>query len=502
MGKGGELEASRQSSSWRDRIISADELEEKSGLDECWVAYKGDVYDATHWLSKHPGGARIILNVAGSDCTAVMTTMHAPDVLEKSMKRMRRVGKVELTSFPPSVDRKNQIEQDFNDLEKRLIRDGWYAPSSSAYVFQVIRVISFIVCAVSLCLWGGQSNVPTSVVSQAGVFVGAVLLGLYFQNVAFLGHDAGHGSITGKFSSDMFVGIFVGNLASGIGMGWWKSTHHVHHGATNSLNDDPDIQHLPLLCVEDRMTENRWSTYHGRYMPFDVLVSRIVPFQHLYYYPLMAVARVNLYVQTLIHLARTCPYVPTRPSVSKQIEAKSEERIPWPKASPLQWNLEVLGLTVFYSAFVAFLSSLRPDAAVMTFLVSHVVAGVLHVQICLSHLTMDFCTDGSGKGARTVEGDFIGFQEWQAQSTMDIACPTWMDWFHGGLQFQLEHHMFPRLPRYKLRQLMPLVDEILHKHGIQPVRKTFFEANRIMIKQLRDSGRRAGLQMTHPKKSD
>ena len=240
------------------------------------------------------------------------------------------------------------------------------------------------------------------------------------------------------------------------------------------------------------MADNRWSTYHGRYMPFDKFVSRIVPFQHLYFYPLMAVARVNLYVQTLIHLARTCPYIPNGQVVSKPNEGKCEEHIPWPKASPLQWNLEVLGLAIFYTVLGAFLSSLRPGAALTTFLVSHVVAGILHVQICLSHFTMDFCTDGSGKGALTA--DFSGFQEWQARSTMDIACPTWMDWFHGGLQFQLEHHMFPRLPRYKLRQLMPLVDEILLKYGIKPVRMSFLEGNRIMLKHLRDSGRRVSYQ--------
>ena len=41
----------------------------------------------------------------------------------------------------------------------------------------------------------------------------------------------------------------------------------------------------------------------------------------------------------------------------------------------------------------------------------------------------------------------------QLNGTMDIDCPAWMDWFHGGLQFQTEHHLFPRWPRHKLRQL-------------------------------------------------
>ena len=36
---------------------------------------------------------------------------------------------------------------------------------------------------------------------------------------------------------------------------------------------------------------------------------------------------------------------------------------------------------------------------------------------------------------------------------MDWSCPPWMDWFHGGLQFQIEHHIFPRAPRHRLRAI-------------------------------------------------
>ena len=35
--------------------------------------------------------------------------------------------------------------------------------------------------------------------------------------------------------------------------------------------------------------------------------------------------------------------------------------------------------------------------------------------------------------------------------TLNVDCPTWMDWFHGGLQFQSEHHLFPKIPRHNLR---------------------------------------------------
>jgi len=39
------------------------------------------------------------------------------------------------------------------------------------------------------------------------------------------------------------------------------------------------------------------------------------------------------------------------------------------------------------------------------------------------------------------------------KTTTDWHCETWMDWFHGGLQFQVAHHLFPKIPRHNLRKV-------------------------------------------------
>lgn len=70
---------------------------------------------------------------------------------------------------------------------------------------------------------------------------------------------------------------------------------------------------------------------------------------------------------------------------------------------------------------------------------------------------------------------------------MDIDCPTWMDWFHGGLQFQTEHHLFPRIPRHNLRQVRPIVKALCEQHGIRYTAMTFFEANVAMMRSLREA---------------
>ncbi|CAN1237518.1 Delta(8)-fatty-acid desaturase 1 [Linum grandiflorum] len=61
-----------------------------------------------------------------------------------------------------------------------------------------------------------------------------------------------------------------------------------------------------------------------------------------------------------------------------------------------------------------------------------------------------------------------------------------MDWFHGGLQFQLEHHLFPRLPRCQLRKVSPVVQDLCKKHNLPYRSYSFFEANVCTIKTLRE----------------
>ncbi|KAG8056474.1 hypothetical protein GUJ93_ZPchr0002g23843 [Zizania palustris] len=75
--------------------------------------------------------------------------------------------------------------------------------------------------------------------------------------------------------------------------------------------------------------------------------------------------------------------------------------------------------------------------------------------------------------------------EKQTAGTLDIQCSAWMDWFHGGLQFQIEHHLFPRLPRCHHRQVALFVHDLCKKHGLPYAAASFWEANVLTWKTLR-----------------
>ena len=61
---------------------------------------------------------------------------------------------------------------------------------------------------------------------------------------------------------DIVIGWLIGNMCNGIGISWWSSTHNVHHCAVNSLECDPDIQHMPILAVTRKYFDSVYSLYH------------------------------------------------------------------------------------------------------------------------------------------------------------------------------------------------------------------------------------------------
>jgi hypothetical protein len=141
------------------------------------------------------------------------------------------------------------------------------------------------------------------------------------------------------------------------------------------------------------------------------LASRfLVGHQHLLYYPVMCVARVNLYVQSILLVCDTTKAVSHRSS-------------------------ECLALAFFYTWY-ALLSSALPSWSVCLwyFAVCHGVAGLVHVQITLSHFSMPVY---EGRGYSSEAGKREHFLRTQFDTSMDVDCPKWLDWLHGGLQFQV-----------------------------------------------------------------
>jgi delta8-fatty-acid desaturase len=353
--------------------------------------------------------------------------------------------------YPPIDDiTQNAITAKYELLHQRVHSEGFYHCRYTAYLKESLRyALLFTLFIVTLrAQW---------------YLTSACFLGFFWQQIMFTAHDAGHCGITSSFIPDTLIGIFIADFCCGLSIGWWKSSHNVHHLVTNSPEHDPDIQNTPLFATCPSQFSDTTSTYYNGFVfRWDAVCEKLLPFQKYAYYPIMAVARFNLYMLGWCHLLS-------------------------PRSKPLgaaAWTrpVEIIGMITFWYTFGYRLVLLTlPDwpTRIAFVLLSHAITMVLHVQITLSHWGMPTCD----------LGDSESFPQKQLRTTLDVACPEWLDWFHGGLQFQAIHHLFPRVPRHNLRRLQPLVVEFCKETGIKYNLLGFLDGNKSVIGRLEDISR-------------
>ncbi|KAJ5531674.1 hypothetical protein N7527_005067 [Penicillium freii] len=352
----------------------------------------------------------------------------------------------DLSKYP----RLDPISQDeviskYRQLDEKLRSEGLYQCPYSSYAVEFIRYLTLFVLFLT-CLHYSYYTLSS------------LFLGLFWHLLSFLVHDAGHLSITHGFHTDTCIGIFVADFIGGLSVGWWKRNHNVHHIATNSPEHDPDIQHMPFFAISPRFFGSLRSTYYDRVMPFDAAARWFIKHQHYLYYPILLMGRFNLY----------------RLAWSYLLDPKQS-----PRKGSAWWHryLEMTGQVFFwywYGYRTLYLSIPTWSSRIAFLFISHMVTAPLHVQLTLSHFAMS-SADG---------GVHESFAQKMVRTTMDVDCPPWLDFIHGGLNYQVVHHLFPRLPRHNLRRAQKYVKEFCEDVGIPYVIFTFTRGNQEVISRL------------------
>ncbi|KAK9135438.1 hypothetical protein Syun_014768 [Stephania yunnanensis] len=414
-------------------FITSDELANHKKAGDLWISIQGKVYDVTNWAERHPGGELPLLNLAGQDVTDTFIAFHPKSAWQHLDQFF--VGYLQDYSI-------SEVSKDYRRLSNEFTRLGLFEKKGHGIFFSLCCMISLFILIFTGVVMSNNSWIH--------VFC-AALLGVLWMQSGFIGHDSGHYNVMLSPGLNKISQILAGNCVTGISIGWWKWTHTAHHIAVNSLDHDPDLQHVPFLAVSSEIFDSLTSCFYGRKMNFDAAARFLVSYQHWTFYPVMAFARINLFAQSFM-LLLSKRHVPNR-------------------------KMELLGMMVFWGWFSLLISYLPNFGERVVFVaVSFAVSGMQHVQFCLNHFSADVYIGGPRAN------DWF---EKQTKGSIDIACSRWMDWFHGGLQFQVEHHLFPRLPRCHLRKISPLVKGLCEKHGLPYTSVSFFDANRKTIATLR-----------------
>ncbi|KAL9603704.1 MAG: hypothetical protein Q9219_001023 [cf. Caloplaca sp. 3 TL-2023] len=484
----------------KEGILTRGQIEGMIADGQTIIIVDGKVLKVDAWLQYHPGGEKTIRHVVGRDATDEVTgennspprspifdgpeqqflrsrRAHGPIALHESSSvsslsstatsepsgtpklslmdaRTQKEIDLDLDKYPP-LDPATQadIVCRYRQLDRVIHAEGLYQCRYSDYMIEICRyALLFSLSLLFLQLgWYGVSG---------------LCLGLFWHQLVFTAHDAGHMGITHHFVWDTVIGIVVADFLGGLSLGWWKKSHNVHHIVTNSPEHDPDIEHIPLFAVSHRFFESLRSTYHDRIMTYDCVAKFAVRYQHLLYYPLLMLGRFNLYILSWDFLLR----------------GRGPRRgIAW-------WHrwFEIAGNVFFWIWFgygIVYRSIPDARSRFIFIMISHMVTGPLHVQITLSHFAMSTADLGIHES----------FPQKMLRTTMDVDCPPWLDFVHGGLQFQAIHHLYPRIPRHNLRRTQKLVQGFCDEVGIPYALYGFVDGNKQVVGRLADIARQAAI---------
>jgi fatty acid desaturase len=247
----------------------------------------------------------------------------------------------------------------------------------------------------------------------------AVFLAVMFTQVAFLGHDAGHRQICASRRVSYILGIVLGNLGIGLSFGWWVAKHNRHHANPNTEDADPDIMLRALA-----MTPGQAAASRG--------VPRMVYRRQAFlFFPMLAGEAFSVHAASIRALS-------SRASRHRPAEAAL-------LAAHLAAYLTVVFLV------------LSPVKAVVFIVIQQGLFGV--------YLGASFAPNHKGMPVLRQQ-DNHDFLRRQVLTSRNIRGGWLTDLALGGLNYQIEHHLFPSMPRPNLRKSQPLIQEFCQQHAL------------------------------------
>lgn len=247
----------------------------------------------------------------------------------------------------------------------------------------------------------------------------AVFLAVMFTQVGFLGHDAGHRQICTSWRRSYLLGVLMGNLGVGLSFGWWVAKHNRHHAHPNTEGADPDIMMRALAMTPGQAVASRG-------------LSRILfRCQGFLFFPMLLGEAFSVHVASI-------RAVSSRDRRNRLAEAGL-------LAAHFAAYLTVVFLVV------------SPLKAVVFIVVQQGLFGV--------YLGASFAPNHKGMPIlrRQDEHDFL---RRQVLTSRNIRGNWFTDLVLGGLNYQIEHHLFPSMPRPSLRRSQPLIREFCRQHDL------------------------------------
>jgi fatty acid desaturase len=336
---------------------------------------------------------------------------------------------MKLAPAPPALRRGSE----YSELSRQIKEAGLLERRSGYYIWKITLTIGLLAGGWTAFAVVGNSWWQLAV---------AVLLAAVFTQIGFLGHDAGHRQVFATRRANYVAGILLGNLSIGLSYGWWVDKHNRHHAHPNTEDADPDIAIGALAFSPAQARAAK---------PLARLIFR---YQAYLFFPLLLLEAANLHVASIRALTSR-------------------------GARPQFWERALITVHALGYLTAVFLV-LSPVKAVVFIIVQQGLFGL--------YLGCSFAPNHKGMPILSA-GDQSDFLRRQVLTSRNVRGGWLTDFALGGLNYQIEHHLFPSMPRPNLSRSQALIEAFCQQRGVPYCQSSLTDSYAQALRYLHAVGR-------------
>lgn len=311
--------------------------------------------------------------------------------------------------------------QSYADLKRMIVEKGLLEKQPGFLTYKIILTLVML-------------SVSIAILFLTDIFwvqlLNAVYLAFVFGQIGFIAHDTGHRQGFHTTQQNDFFGLLHGNLLVGMSYGWWMDKHNQHHAQPNREDTDPDIA-IPVIAFSEK------AALEKRGIP-----RFIVKYQKFFFLPLLMFEAYSLHVGSIIFL----------------IKKKT-------------WKYRRIEIFLFALHIIGFFTLIFSALGAWQGLV------FLFVQQAFFGLYMASVFAPNHKGMLVVGKDeAMDFLRLQVLTARNVKAHPVTDFWYGGLNYQVEHHLFPSMARNQLREAQAIIRKFCEDRQISYYETSIFNS--------------------------
>ncbi len=323
---------------------------------------------------------------------------------------------------------------EYAELKQLIKKKGLLEKQPHFYTYKILSIVGLLALSIAFLLLVNNFWLQ---------LLNAAFLAFVFGQIGFLGHDGGHRQIFNKTWKNDIVTLLQGNFLVGMSYSWWNDKHNAHHSHPNEVDMDPDIA-IPAISFTKEQALGKRNGFRF-----------LAKYQVFFFFPLLTLVGIDLQCASIAHLLK-----------GKARHTAAEA-------------IFIVLHYVFYFGLVFFFSHLNFWQGIIFILVNQMLFGL--------YLGSTFAPNH--KGMPILEkGSQLDFLRRQVLTARNVTSNPFNDYMYGGLNYQIEHHLFPSMPRNNLKQAQQIIRAYCTSHSISYYETTSVQSLKEILSYLHEVG--------------